>query len=337
MRAPRVALLAALAVTSSLALIAPAHSASAAHRQGKPGRCALPTGESTVTVASGGQLRTAIVYRPTAARGGELPVYLTLHGSSSRASEQLTVSGIEKSADRHGFLAVAPQGAMALDRGYQWNVPGVTGSGGPDDERYLSDLLDSLAARGCADTGQVLATGYSGGGRMVSQYACDHPERVTAIAPVAGLRAGVPVTDDDGATAPDTATCTPKQPVPVLTFQGTADPVNPYDGGGQPYWGYGARTALAAWARLDHCRKAPVTTPVSEHVTKISYAGCRGRSDVELYSIDGDGHTWPGSDMDFGPLGHVTQEIDATELAWHFFQNHHNRVDLPTARDHVAG
>ncbi|MEV5681294.1 feruloyl esterase [Streptomyces sp. NPDC052179] len=328
MRARSAALLTALTVTTSLALAVPAQSATPPHH--KPGTCSLPAGESTVTVSSGGRQRTALVHRPAEAGDGPQSVVLTLHGSSSRSSEQMLLSGSAQAADRHGFLAVAPQGAMPLDRGYQWNVPGVTGTGGPDDEQFLTDLIDDLAARGCADTHQVLATGYSGGGRMVSQYACDHPERVTAMAPVAGLGAGVPVTDDSGTTVPAPATCAPHQPVPVVTFQGTADPVNPYDGGGQPYWGYGVRTALASWARLDHCRRGPFTTPVSAHVNKISHSGCQGGAEVSLYTIDGDGHTWPGATQDFGPLGHVTQEIDATELAWQFFQKHrHNRTGPP--------
>ncbi|MFF1732089.1 alpha/beta hydrolase family esterase [Streptomyces sp. NPDC058247] len=334
MRARRTTLLAALAVTSSLALAAPAHSATAPQHNGPAKHCSLPVGDSTVTVHSGGLARTALVYRPAdTGAATALPLHLSLHGSSSRASEQLVVSGLEDSADRHHFLAVAPQGVMQSGTGYQWNVPGVTGDGGPDDEQFLTDLLDTLGATGCADTGQVFASGYSGGGRMVSQYACDHPGRVTAIGPVAGLRAGVPV-DDDGATVPEPGTCTPKQSVPVITFHGTADLVNPYDGAGRPYWGYGTDTALAAWAHLDNCTQGPAATSVSEHVTKIAYGACRGGADVVLYRVAGGGHTWPGSDLDFGPLGPVTQEIDATELAWQFFEAHrHNRADLPTAPD----
>ncbi|MFI0961345.1 alpha/beta hydrolase family esterase [Streptomyces sp. NPDC021080] len=286
---------------------------------------------------SEGMERTATVYKPSSAAAADLPVHLTLHGSQMTAAQQIAVSGIEKSAERHRFLAVAPQGAMPLGAGYQWNVPGVTGTGGPDDEQFLTDLLRTLAATGCTDTHRVLATGYSGGGRMVSQYACDHPDRVTAIAPIAGLRAGVPVTRDDGTVIPDVATCAPKQPVPVITFHGTADPENPYAGGGKPYWGYGATTALASWARINHCQRGPVTAAVSAHVDKISYSGCRGRSDVEMYSTEGDGHTWPGSDVSFGPMGHVTQEIDATELAWQFFQDHaNNHAALPAAHNRSA-
>lgn len=336
MRARRTALLAAIALTSSLALAAPAQAVTAP-QHGRPTGCTLPTGRSTVTVESGGMTRTALVYRPAATaenhtgRNKALPVYLTLHGSQSNAPQQFAVSGIEQAADRDGFLAVAPQGAEVLGAGYQWNVPGVTGTGGPDDEQYLTDLLSTLAATGCADTSQVLATGYSGGGRMVSQYACDHPDRVTAIAPVGGLRAGVPVTDADGATVPDPATCTPKRPVPVITFHGTADPVNPYDGGGEAYWGYGTRTAVTSWAKLDHCLLGPVTHRVSEHVEETSYRACRGGADVELYTVAGDGHTWPGSDVDFGPLGPVTQEINATQLAWQFLQAHRYNRAVPAA------
>ncbi|GAA1326324.1 hypothetical protein GCM10009647_063410 [Streptomyces sanglieri] len=40
----------------------------------------------------------------------------------------------------------------------------------------------------------------------------------------------------------------------MVAFRCAADPVNPFDGGGRPYWGYGARTALASWAKPDHHR-----------------------------------------------------------------------------------
>ncbi|WP_328842668.1 hypothetical protein [Streptomyces sp. NBC_00258] len=77
-----------------------------------------------------------------------------------------------------------------------------------------------------------------------SQCACDHPDRLAAIAAVAGLRAGAPVMDADGTYVPDLAACRPGRGVPVLSFSGTADPVNPYAGGGEAYWGAGL---LVGW------------------------------------------------------------------------------------------
>ncbi len=84
-------------------------------------------------------------------------------------------------------------------------------------------------------------------------------------------------------------------------------------------------------------RKRPTTTRVSEHVDRISYQACRGGSEVALFRVRGDGHTWPGTDVDFGALGPVTHEINATELAWQFFLNHRsNRADLPAAQGRLT-
>ncbi|MDV9201466.1 hypothetical protein [Streptomyces sp. Wh19] len=210
MKARRTALLAAMEVTQSTG---PRRAGPIRHRAGTPHQhrarsCALPTGHSTAT--SGGPPQTALVYSPAdARRATRLPVFLTPHRSSSQTAEQVVGSGIEQAADRHGFLAVAPQRAMPLTRGYQWNV---TGDGGPDDEQYLIDVLGTLAATGSAGTGQVLASGYSNGSRMVSQYACDQPGHVTATTPVSGPWAGVPVTDDSGATVPDRVPATWSSP-----------------------------------------------------------------------------------------------------------------------------
>jgi polyhydroxybutyrate depolymerase len=284
-------------------------------------------GQHTVTLASGGLQRILLLYVPHAYDGHHrLPLVLTLHGSQSDAVEQLQRSELPASAERHGFLVASPQGYLPAAPGYRWNVPGVTLPPGqpPNDEQFLSDVIDFVQAHLCVDGKRVYGTGYSGGGRMISQYACDAPDRLAAIAPVAGLRAGYPITGPDGP-MPDPATCTPRRPVPVITFAGTADPVNPYPGGGAAYWQYGVTQALARWAEINECRRGPRTTPVTEHVDKIYYWACRRDASVVLYRVAGGGHTWPGSEA-FIPLepilGPVTFEINADELIWRFFRQH---------------
>ena len=286
--------------------------------------CTLDAGRTTLTVKSGGLDRTVLVYRPARPRGhANLPMVLNLHGSQSTAAEQLTRSGLEATADTAGFLVVAPQGILDAAPGYRWNVPYVTGTGGPDDEQFLTDTITTLARMGCGDPGRVLAAGYSGGARMVSQYACDHPDRVTVLAAVAGLRAGAPRQEADGSFVPDTTTCKPGRPVPVLSFSGIADPVNPYPGGGAPYWGYGAEAAAKQWAVLDGCRRGPRTTAVSQHVSRVQYSSCRKNADVVSYVIQDGDHTWPGSHATWpDALGPVTREIDANEIMWRFLRTH---------------
>ncbi|MET9971446.1 PHB depolymerase family esterase [Streptomyces sp. NPDC006356] len=296
--------------------------------------CALKPGRTTLTIDSGGTQRTVLVHVPPKQVGrGHLPMVLNLHGSQSTALWQLGLSQLEATADSKGFLLVAPQGGIVAEPGYRWNVPYVTGTGGPDDERFLTDTIDTLTRSGCADPARVYATGYSGGARMVSQYACDHPGRVAAIATVAGLRAGAPVQDADGAYVPDPATCRPDRPVPVLSFSGTADPVNPHAGGGPAYWGYGAVTAQRQWAALNRCRLGPRMVDVTEHVSRVTYSACRRGADVVMYVIDGGGHTWPGTTVPLPPdLGPVTDEISANDVMWRFFSAAHRppaRPELP--------
>src|SRR4051812_13320339 len=256
----------------------------AAAKSGSSG-CGRPfaTGQKTTrSMLGGGRQRRGFVY----GRGGydgrkPLPLVLDLHGSQSGAAEQMMRSELADSAELNTYITVAPQGWLPAPPGFRWNVPGVTTTdpNAPDDEQFLSDLLDRLQATLCIDERRVYGAGYSGGARMISQYACDHPERLAAIAAVSGLRAGVPVMGSQG-WQPDPNTCDPARPVPVITFQGTADPVNPYLGGGASYWRYGVPVAQARWAEINHCHQGPRTRAITEHVDEVAYVACPHDADV---------------------------------------------------------
>src|SRR3954447_15540094 len=316
-----VRLLGGVALLAALWFAAPAQAA----RQASCDRPFATGQETSLSVSSGGVSRTALVYVPSRYGGHRrLPVVLSLHGSQSDAAEQMMRSEMPSAAEQDGFIAVAPQGALAAPPGFRWNVPGVTTTdpNAPDDEQFLSDLLDRLQATLCIDERRVYGAGYSGGARMISQYACDHPERLAAIAAVSGLRAGLPVSRSQG-WQPDPAKCNPERPVPVITFQGTADPVNPYLGGGAPYWRYGVPAAQARWAQINNCHQGPRTRAVTEHVDQVAYMACPHDADVVMYLIENGGHVWPSSEAFVGlGLGEVTFEIDANALIWRFLDHY---------------
>ena len=50
--------------------------------------------------------------------------------------------------------------------------------------------------------------------------------------------------------------------------------------------------------------------------------GCKDGRDVELYTIEGGGHTWPGDVSARGLLGRVSRDLDATTTIWSFFSSH---------------
>jgi polyhydroxybutyrate depolymerase len=61
-------------------------------------------------------------------------------------------------------------------------------------------------------------------------------------------------------------------------------------------------------------------------VSLIAYR-CPDHATVEVYREEGDGHTWPGSQLMVLPsvwssLGPTTFAIDADQLMWAFFQSH---------------
>lgn len=243
---------------------------------------------------------------------------LNMHGSGSTASQQEQLSGMDLTSDQSGFIAAYPQAAIASGSGFDWNVPGVPLLGGSfapagsaDDVAFLTQLVPALAGRYCVDTTKVFATGLSGGGRMASQLGCDAATTFAAIAPVAGLRFPSP--------------CPTSRAVAVIAFHGTADPVDPYGGNGQAYWTYSVPEAASRWATHNGCASTPTDT-LGGGYTESSYSRCRGGSAVELYTIQGEGHEWPG-----GPtlpasvsrvLGPQTNAVDANATMWTFFSAH---------------
>ena len=304
----------------------------AASALGRPGkRCTVPAGTSQVDVELDGVTYPVRVHLPDVAPADRadrhrdaLPMVLNLHPSSGNAESISAYNGFDDTADANGFVTVAPNAVIPAadpnpDQVWLWNVPGVPTTAGEypppdtrDDIDFLTAVIDTMVGSGCANPHRVYATGFSGGARMASAYACARPDKVAAIAPVAGLRAGRPSPDDPSAV--ELQSCAPERSVPVITFHGDADAVNPYEGNGDKRWGYTTQLAVQSWARMNGCQTGPSVEPVTEHVTAETYTTCRGGADVVLHKVAGGSHSWPG-----GNGGDATQEVSATELSWEFF------------------
>jgi polyhydroxybutyrate depolymerase len=328
-------LLLAVAVVAIGVVVAAALPA-AAERGGRP--CLRPavTGDTQVEVGFAGRTYSVLVYVPEGMRRTRrVPLVLNLHGSQANGPIQMEVSGLRAVADDEGFIVAAPSGDIPLPAPVQppdpnghwaWNVPGVPTTAGQlppptarNDVEFLSRVIDVVSQELCTDTRRTYVTGHSGGGRMTSALGCRIADRIAAIAPNSGLRAGRP--DPDDVTVPEVEDCRPARPLPVLTFHGEEDVVNPYPGNGDLRWGYAVPLAVQTWARLDDCRRGPEATTVSEHVTRFSYTRCLSRVEVQFYRVSNGGHTWPGSNGPPHGPGLVTQEIDASRIMWDFFED----------------
>lgn len=302
----------------------------AVHAPGALARCNLLSipGVNKVEIKTAGGSRAINLYMPATAVLRKRPALIfDLHGSGGNGEEQAANSRLRAIADREGFVLAYPNGAVALagsPNRFAWNIPGVlllngapVPEGTPDDLSFIRDTIDQLVTAKCVDRRRVYSTGFSGGARMSSYLGCALADRIAAIAPVAGLRAGLPLRDNPN--VPDPVSCQPSRPMPILSFHGKADPVNPYGPGGTPYWQYSVPSALDRWIALDHCATVPVQFAVSDKVTRFHYGKCRRNAEIILYLTDarlndGGGHVWPRS-----------HGVNASELIVAFFKQHRLR------------
>lgn len=274
--------------------------------------CVIGEAGATVRVDVPGTERSVLLHVPAQSTHKPRPLVFLLHGSGGTGEQMLARSGLTETAERHGFLIVAPDAGLAAYAGFAWNIPGVPTVTGqiptdedPDDVAFIAQTSDWLTRSGCADSRRVYVTGHSGGGRMSSWLGCVAADRFAAIAPVVGLRAGNPSADDPQ--KPDPATCQPTRAMPVLAFAGDADEVNPVEGGGAPYWQYPMATALARWAVIDGCDRGPQEVALSGGRSEQRYTKCRNGTEVTGHIVAGAGHDW----------------VADNEAMWAFFARHH--------------
>ena len=271
---------------------------------------AVPVGSSTHGISVGGVNRSYIVYRP-AVLPAAAPLVVMLHGGFGTGSQAEKSYHWNAEADSGHFLVAYPDG---LDRA--WNAGGgccgTPGRTGTDDIGFITAMVSAISRAVRVDPGRVYATGISNGGIMAYDLAC----RTTIFAAI----------------GPDSATelggCPSPAPTSVIAIHGTADKNIPYDGGegsGVAHIDGPAVPAVnASWRQTDRCAPPAVTTAGT---VTTSVANCPAGRSVELVTIAGAGHQWPGgvpSPVVERLLGTdpPSTALDATQVIWTFFAAH---------------
>lgn len=288
----------------------------------------VPAGETERTLISG-PIEHAYFQRVPPAHDGETPVPLVLdfHGFLESSSVHAAHSQLGPYGDEAGFVTLTPDSGRDPDR---WELMA------DDDVEFVTALLDRTEAELCIDRNRVFSTGLSMGGFFSTLLSCRLSERIAAAAPVAGIAIPDP--------------CPATRPVPAVVFFGTEDPIVAYEGGlgagaaelpGLEGEGSlddvdqealeealpGVEDSVAAWAGRNGCGEEVTEDPVADDVTLLAW-DCPAEGTVELYRVEGGGHSWPGSDFSVGiadVVGATTTSIDANEVMWAFFQAHPRR------------
>ena len=263
---------------------------------------------------SSGVKRDYLLYVPRSYDASKpTPLIVSLHGAGLWGAAQKDMSRWNDVADREGLIVVYPSGAGG--RGVRVWHEGVRPGLSPD-VTFIAALIDTISAHYNIDPARVYANGLSNGGGMSFALSCSLSDRIAAVGLVASAQF-LPF-----------IWCTDRHPVPMINFHGTADPEAPYKGGTSWVAPNERRlqnqlTFVASWAQRNGCAPNPVDSRVSPDVIRRVYTRCANHAAVELYTIEGGGHSWPGGGrVPEWFAGSTTYSINASSLMWAFFRAH---------------
>lgn len=256
------------------------------------------------------------------------PLLFVLHGGTGtgeHTERSLTLGGFNTISDENKIIVIYPDGI-----GRNWNdgrnINDTAHQENIDDVGFLSALIDNLTEEFNADPQRVFFTGISNGAMMSYRLAFDIPEKIAAIAPVAGA---IPID-----ILPEN---TSGIPVSLCVISGTEDPLVPWEGGkvGTKYNPRGTvisvPDSVEFWVERNNCDKTPDSEWLPNNnildlcrVQRDIYKNGDNGTGVVLYKIVRGGHTWPGGNQYYPKIiiGRTCLDIDANVVIWDFFSCH---------------
>ncbi len=262
-----------------------------------------------------GYYRTFCFKKPSHdTKGGSL--VFAMHGSGGTALAFMkNTAKIDREMPVDNFLLVFPQGYKKY-----WNECRRASTAEANridinEEAFFLGMIDYFAVKYGIDRTKVFASGVSGGGQMAYKMGLRMPDHFRAVA---ALVANMPASDNMDCVAAG-------KPVAALIINGTADPVNP-DEGGEMKAGFSlgrvvsTRESFAYWARLAGYEGEPekkiLPDPVpGNNISMESYSyKKRGKPEVKLIRVINGVHGQP-EDMNF------YAEV------WDFFKQQLKRAD----------
>lgn len=275
----------------------------------------VPVGQSTHSLTIGDTTRTFRIYRPDGI-SAPAPLVVMLHGGYGDGAQAERAYRWDAQAEAGHFVVAYPDG---LNRA--WNAGSCCGQparAGVDDVAFVSAMVGAIEQQVPVDNTRVFVTGMSNGAMMALRLACQST-LFAAVAPVAGTQ----LTE-----------CSNAVPTSILQIHGTADDRVPYGGGpgkmltasGAPRIdGTSVESVNSTWRSKDGCAP-PVSLNSGDVATQR--ADCPDGRTVELITIAGAGHQWPGGIGNqlvekIAGLPPPSTALDATATIWQFFAQHH--------------
>ena len=142
---------------------------------------------------------------------GDTPLIIAMHGRYQFLVTFIPQSQMSNFANPQNVAVVYPQG-LNFWGVPAWN-PGVWWSNSVyDDVGYIDALIDSVSSNFAIDSNRIYACGFSNGGFMAYDLACELPDRIVAFGSVSG-----------NFMMNSNQDCTNEREIPIMHIHGTSD------------------------------------------------------------------------------------------------------------------
>jgi polyhydroxybutyrate depolymerase len=256
------------------------------------------------------------------------PLLIALHGISGWNLQLMYNTGFNDLAEANGFIVAYPNGnAELVDNRIirSWNggaCCAISQRQNSDDLNYIRNLIDDASSRYSINSKRVYLTGHSNGSMLAQKLACQLSNKITAVAVVAGRL----LLD----------ACNPESPVSILQIYGTADTLNPENGGTTNYtlgaytYQFSSRPVMSSVQMLAVANGCSTNFSENKNVsnkdlTISTWPDCKNGVVVSAIKITGASHAWMGhpaqSEESIKLIGEPYMKLDASKAIWSFLAN----------------
>jgi polyhydroxybutyrate depolymerase len=234
------------------------------------------------------------------AGGSAQTLVFVLHGSGGNGQNMAAATPkLSEKARTENVLLVYPNGYKRYWNECRKAASSLANQENVDESAFFSGMIEYFAEKYKIDKQRVFAMGTSGGGHMCYKLALTMPEKFRGVA---AFIANLP--DDENMDCPESG-----KPIPVMIVNGTADPINPYEGGmmkgGNFIMGTVRSTdqSLRYWSQLAGYKGEPVKESVPDNdpndgktIERYTFKS-KGKPEVTLLKVIGGKHDYP-NDID---------------------------------------
>ncbi len=285
-----------------------------------------------------GELERTYLYHVPPRLAAKPALVLVFHagGIDAEQMREITAYEFERLADAHGFIVAYPNGYEKSWNGCRKHAPYPANMHNIDDLAFVRALIEHFRAEFGVDASCVFAMGFSNGGHLAYRLALEMPNEIAAIAAI-------------GANLPAEESCDchhANLPIAVMIVNGTADRINPYEGGevALPN-GANLGKVLSAQATADYFRQlagyaqAPAVhrhpdadSTDDSTIERLTWDADR-MPEISLLTISSGGHTIPQDKFVFPALyGATNRDINSLEEIWQFFARQISKIEVNQSR-----